>query len=466
MEFIENKTFDEIKIGDFAELQHTLVEKDIKLFAIMSGDVNPAHVDIEFARDDMFHGIIAHGMWGASLISTVLGTMLPGPGTIYLAQSLKFTHPIVLGDTVTVTVTVQNKDEEKKRVELECCCVTSAGKIAISGVANVIAPDIKIKRKRIVLPEAVLTNPTGVFYKQLLDLSKGLAPLTTAVVHPVDELSLMGAIAAAVDGLITPILVGPRQKILDAAKRANLDISKYELIATEHSHEAASVAVQMAKVGKVEALMKGKLHTDELMQAVVARESGIRTGRRMSHVFALDVPNYYKPLFLTDAALNLFPNLDDKIDIVQNAINLFTTLGLGTPKVAIISATETVNEKIPSTLDAAALCKMADRGQITGGILDGPLAFDNAISKESVRVKGIKSEVAGDVDIMLAPDIESCNMLYKQMTYMSNIDAAGIVMGGKVPIILTSRGSNEHSRKMSSLMALVYTRNKTKGIIQ
>lgn len=465
MEYIENKTFDEIKIGDFAELKHTLVEKDIELFAIMSGDVNPAHVDVEFARDDMFHGIIAHGMWGASLISTVLGTMLPGPGTIYLSQSLKFTHPIILGDTVTVTVTAISKDPNKHILELDCKCVTAAGKLAISGVASVIAPQVKIKRKRIVMPEVVLQNPSDKLYQQLLELSKSMEPLITGVVHPVDELSLRGAIAAAKDGIIIPILIGPKQKIIDTANSAKLDISAYQIIATKHSHGAADVAVQMANDGKVEALMKGKLHTDELMSAVVNKQTGLRTGRRMSHVFALEVPNYSKPLFLTDAALNLFPHLEEKVDIVQNAIDLFTTLGLGIPKVAIVSAVETVNERIPSTLDAAALCKMAERGQIHGGILDGPLAFDNAISLESAKVKGIVSKVAGDADIIVVPDVESGNMLYKQMTYLSKMEAAGIVMGASVPIILTSRGSDGISRKMSSLMALIYRRNTKKAQI-
>lgn len=460
MGFIENKTFDEIKVGDFAELQHTLVEKDIKLFAIMSGDVNPAHVDIEFARGDMFHGIIAHGMWGASLISTILGTMLPGPGTIYLEQSLKFTHPILLNDTVTVRVSVLSRDIEKHRLELECICMTKEGKVAISGVAKVIAPTTKIKLPRIIMPDAILQNPNDLLYKQLVKWSKSMPPLITGIVHPVDELSLKGAVAAALDGIIVPILIGPKQKIIDTANSAKLDISGYELIDTKHSHEAADIAVQMAKDRKIEALMKGKLHTDELMAAVVNKTNGLRTGRRMSHIFALTVPNYSKPLFITDAALNLFPNLEDKVDIIQNAIDLFTTLGLGIPKVAILSAAETINEKIPSTLDAAALCKMADREQITGGVLDGPLALDNAISKESAMVKGITSKVAGDADILIAPDIESGNMLYKQMTYLSNIDAAGIVMGATVPIILTSRGSNEISRKMSSLMALIYTRKR------
>ena len=272
--------------------------------------------------------------------------------------------------------------------------------------------------------------------------------------------ALRGAISAAEEGLIIPFLVGPKQKILDVAQEAELDISPYQLIATQHSHEAAEIAVKMARNHEVEAIMKGKIHTDELMEPVIDKENGLRTGRRMSHVFSLEVPNYPKPIFLTDAAINIFPKLNEKRDIVQNAIDLFHALGLGVPKVAILSAVETVNEKIPSTLDATALCKMAERGQIVGGILDGPLAFDNAISVESARVKGIFSQVAGDADILVVPDVESGNMLYKQMTYLSGIEAAGIVLGARVPIILTSRGSDELSRKASCVMALLYERRK------
>lgn len=301
-------------------------------------------------------------------------------------------------------------------------------------------------------------------HQQLLSLKKSYPPLVTAVVHPTDKLSIKGAIASAKEGLIKPILIGPTQKIIDAAKQARVDISSYEIIATAHSHESAQVAVQLARARKVEALMKGKIHTDELMQAVVDKEKGLRTDRRMSHVFYMEVPNYYKPLFLTDAAINIRPNLSEKRDIVQNAIDLFIALGLGTPKVAIVSAEENVNEKIPSTLDAAALCKMAERNQITGGILDGPLALDNAISIESAKIKGIHSAVAGHADIIVVPDIESGNMLYKQMTYLSGVEAAGIVLGATVPIILTSRGSDELSRKASSAMALLYVRNKDKKV--
>ena len=459
-EWIENKIFSEIKIGDVAELRHSLLQKDIELFAIMSGDVNPAHVDAEFAKDDLFHKIIAHGMWGASLISTVLGTILPGPGTIYLDQSLKFSHPIALGDTVTVRLTVTHKHDDKSIIDLDCQCITQDGKVAISGTATVIAPTQKIKRKRIVMPSVVLQRIDSHWNQHLLEMRKGLAPLVTAIVHPVDELSLRGAITAAEEGSIQPILVGPEQKIHAAAAAAKLDISAYEIMTTRHSQEAAELAVQLARSGKVEALMKGALHTDELMSAVVDKETGLRTGRRMSHVFALEVPNYSKPLFLTDAALNLFPHLLEKVDIVQNAIDLFVGLGLGVPKVAILSAVEMINEKIPSTLDAAALCKMAERGQIHGGILDGPLAFDNAISIESASVKGIISKVAGDADILVVPDVESGNILYKQMTYLSTLEAAGMVMGASVPIILTSRGSDVFSRTLSAAMAQVYVRRQ------
>jgi phosphate acetyltransferase/phosphate butyryltransferase len=291
-------------------------------------------------------------------------------------------------------------------------------------------------------------------------MKQSLAPLKTAVVHPVDELSLKGTFISAQEGIITPILIGPEQKIIKAAKNANLDISNYQLISTKHSHEAVEVAVNLARDGKVEALMKGKLHTSELMSAVVNKQNGLRTERRMSHVFILELNNYKKPLFLTDTALNLFPNLMDKADIIQNAIDLFFALGYGKPKVAILSAIETINERMPSTIDAAALCKMAERGQIRGGILDGPLAFDNAISVKSASVKGIFSEVAGEADIIVVPNVESGNILYKQMTYLSEIEAAGIVLGATVPIILTSRGSNEESRKLSSLLALVYAHSK------
>ncbi|WP_058535238.1 bifunctional enoyl-CoA hydratase/phosphate acetyltransferase [Legionella saoudiensis] len=464
MSYIENRVFDEIAIGDSASLKRTLTQKDIELFALISGDVNPAHVDAEYAKNAMFHKIIGHGMWGASLLSTVLGTELPGPGTIYLEQTLKFESPVAIGDSISVILTVTDKLAAKNIVILDCTCVNQHGKTVISGHAKVIAPTEKIKRERVILPDVEIKEKKAHWYHNLMAVKNQYKPLITAIVHPVDVLSLTGAVAAAQEGIITPILIGPKQKILDAAQEANLDISDYEIVPTMHSTEAAEKAVQMAQKGLVEAIMKGKLHTDELMLPIVSKDSGLRTARRMSHVFCMDVPNYPKPIFLTDAAINLFPNLKDKCDIVQNAIELFNTLGFGVPNVAILSAVETVNEKIPSTLDATALCKMAERGQIKGGVLDGPLAFDNAISMDSAREKGIYSPVAGQADILVVPDVESGNMLYKQMTYLSGIEAAGIVMGARVPIILTSRGSDELSRKASCIMGLLYVRRRADGV--
>ncbi|HSY26887.1 MAG TPA: bifunctional enoyl-CoA hydratase/phosphate acetyltransferase, partial [Burkholderiaceae bacterium] len=284
---IENLTFDEIEIGSSASLSRTLSHKDIELFAIVSGDVNPAHVDAEFAMNDMFHKIIAHGMWGGALISTLLGTELPGPGTIYLDQTLKFLAPVGLGDTVTVIVKVIEKIAAKHHVILECTVTNQRGEAVISGRAEVIAPKEKISRPRVVLPEVEIREK-GRRYQHLIAMTQGLQPLRTAIVHPVDAVSLSGAIEAARLGLIIPVLIGPEAKIRVAAQQADIDLTHYEIVSTEHSHEAAALAVAMARSGQVEALMKGALHTDELMHAVVAPEAGLRTARRMSHVFAID----------------------------------------------------------------------------------------------------------------------------------------------------------------------------------
>jgi phosphotransacetylase/acyl dehydratase len=459
MAFLENKTFDELDIGDTASTSHVLTRRDIQLFAAMSGDVNPAHVDEEYARSSMFHGIIAHGMWSGSLISTVLGTQLPGPGTIYLDQTLKFLRPVAEGDNITATVTVRDKECRHHHVTLDCVCINQDGKEVVTGTALVIAPTEKIRREQIRLPKVELREEHISAYEQLIAQKDSYAPLKTAVVHPVDANSLGGAIAAAQEGLIEPILVGPEDKIRAAAQEVGVDIFAYTIIPTEHSHAAAERAVQLVHEGEAEALMKGKIHTQEFMHPIVSSEGGLRTGRRMSHVFMMDVPSYPKPLFLTDAAINIRPGLSEKKDIVQNAIDLFLTVQQGTPKVAIVSAVETVDEKIPSTLDATALCKMADRGQITGGLVDGPLAFDNAISMEAVKAKGIVSQVAGDADIIVVPDVESGNMLYKQMRYLSGVEAAGIVMGARVSVILTSRAAGAGLTRIASCaLALLYAR--------
>ena len=459
MELIENRTFDEIKPGDTANLVRTLTYKDIELFAIMSGDINPTHLDEAFARSDMFHKVVAHGMWSGALISTVLGTQLPGPGTVYVDQSLHFQGSIGLGDTITVTVKVRDKIAQTHRVVLDCRAVNQKGEEVVSGTADVIAPTEKISRPRAVLPDVALRQK-GRRYEVLLRMTQGLDPIRTAVVHPVDAPSLLGAVEAARIKLITPVLVGPESRIRAAAALAQLDLAPYEIVSTEHSEAAAAQAVAMARAGKVEALMKGALHTDELMHAVVDGECGLRTARRLSHVFAIDAPDYPRPLFITDAAINIYPTLADKRDIVQNAIDLAHALGISAPRVAILSAVELVTEKIKSTLDAAALCKMADRGQITGGILDGPLAFDNAVSVESAKTKGITSPVAGRADIFVVPDLEAGNMLAKQLEYLAEAQMAGIVLGARVPIILTSRSDGTLARLGSCAIALLLARHK------
>lgn len=294
------------------------------------------------------------------------------------------------------------------------------------------------------------------YFEQLLAQCAGLPPMSTAVAHPCDAASLAGAVDAAEKGLLAPVLVGPEHRIKGVAEAEGLDISPYRLVPTKHSHESAEKAVAIVRAGEASVLMKGSLHTDELMHEVTQKETGLRTERRLSHVYVMQVPTYPRPLMITDAAINIYPTLEDKRDIVQNAIDLAHALGIAVPKVGILSAVETVTPKIPSTVDAAALCKMADRGQITGGLLDGPLAFDNAISVEAAKVKGIKSEVAGLVDVLIAPDLEAGNMIAKQLTFLANADAAGVVLGARVPIILTSRADSVQARLASCAVAAIF----------
>ncbi|MGM0981859.1 MAG: bifunctional enoyl-CoA hydratase/phosphate acetyltransferase [Pseudomonadota bacterium] len=451
--YIENRTYDEIQVGDKAYLEKRLTLDDIKLFAIMSGDVNPSHVDDDFARSSRFQEVIAHGMWGGALISTVLGTQLPGPGTLYLGQTLSFRAPVNLGDVLKVSVRVTAKDDARSQLTLDCRCENQKGKVVIEGEARVLAPKEKVRRPRTVLPTVRLAERGRLH--EILSAADHPPAIPVAVVHPVDDVSLTGAVAAAHQGLITPLLVGPEAKIRAAADTAEIDISEFEVIDAPHSHAAAERAVALVKEGRAEALMKGALHTDELMHEVLKREGGLRTERSISHVMAFDVPTYPRPLFITDAAINITPSLDQKRDIVCNAIELAQALGNADPKVAILAAVETVNSRMPSTLDAAALCKMADRGQIKGGTLDGPLAFDNAISESAARTKGIDSAVAGRADVLVAPDLEAANMLMKQLTYLADATGAGLVLGARVPIILTSRADEAITRMASCALALL-----------
>src|SRR6516165_10676352 len=300
-------------------------------------------------------------------------------------------------------------------------------------------------------------------YDRLIERARAVPAATTLVVHPCDETSLRGATEAADIGIIRPVLVGPAGKVTAAARQHGIDISRFELIDAPHSDAAAAKAVQLIHEAKGELLMKGSLHTDELMRAVTSSTKGLRTARRISHVFVMDVPTYAETLFITDAAINIAPDLDAKRYIVQNAIDLYTQIGLGTPRVAILSAVETVTTKIPSTIEAAALCKMADRGQITGGVLDGPLAFDNAIDPEAACIKGITSKVAGHAQILVVPDLEAGNMLAKNLTFMARADAAGIVLGARVPIILTSRADSVRTRMASCAVASLYAHARRSG---
>jgi phosphate acetyltransferase len=316
------------------------------------------------------------------------------------------------------------------------------------------------------MPTAETPTPSaaGSRYRQLLDAARQYGPIRTAIVHPCDAVSLLSALEAQQAGLIVPVLVGPRAKIIKAAADAGCDLKEVEIVDAPHSHAAAECAVALGRECKVEALMKGALHTDELMASVVDKAGGLRTERRMSHVFALDVPQYPKPLFITDAAVNIAPDLDTKRDIVRNAIDLAHALGIASPKVAILAAVETVSAKMQSTLDAAALCKMADRGQIIGAVLDGPLAFDNAISSEAARSKGIKGPVAGHADILVVPDLEAGNMLVKQLVYLAGAQAAGIVLGARLPIILTSRADGDQARLASCAIAQLLVRRREKSL--
>lgn len=449
--FIENRIFEEIAIGDSASLSRTLTGDDIALFAAVSGDINPAHMDPDYAKGDLFHRIIAHGMWTGGLISAVLGTKLPGPGTIYLDQNLQFRAPVAPGDTITATVTVTARDEAKHRVTLDCRCTNQHGAEVVTGSAVVQAPVEKVRRKAMPLPEVRLNRHRRV--RVLLEAAASSGALTTVIAHPCDATSLAGAREAADAGLIVPILVGPAAKIKAAAAAASIAIDDFRIEDVPHSHAAAERAVGLVRAGVAKMLMKGSLHTDELMHEVMLAENGLRTGRRLSHVYVMDVPAYPRPLLVTDAAINIAPGLAEKRDIVQNAIDLAHILGNEMPHVAILAAVETVNPAMPSTLDAAALCKMAERGQITGGAVDGPLAFDNAVSPQAAADKHIVSPVAGRADILVVPDIEAGNMLAKQLTFLAGADAAGIVLGARVPIVLTSRADSPRTRLASCAVA-------------
>ena len=450
---LRNRPFAQIHVGDSAQLSRTLTRLDVKTFALVSGDLNPTHVDDAFVAAHGDAGLVAHNIWAGALISSVLGNELPGPGTVYLAQTLSFERPVRVGDTVTASVTVTEKHDASLTVVLSCRCTNQMGHVVASGAARVRAPEFSIEIARPDVGEMAVQLHDK--FEPLLQAARAIRGAPTAVAYPCSEGALESVVEAAEQGLIEPILVGPQGKLLALAARMQLDIARFRLVDMPDGPSAAAAAVALVRAGEAQLLMKGSLHTDELLSAVVRRETGLRTSSRLSHVFVMDVPTYHKLLLVTDAAINIFPTLEEKRDICQNAIGLAQALGVKLPKVAVLSAVEGINPKMPSTTDAASLCKMADRGQITGALIAGPLAMDNAISAEAARTKGIRSAVAGDPDILLAPDLEAGNILAKQLTFMAQADAAGIVLGARVPIILTSRADSVRARLASCALGVV-----------
>ena len=460
MSEIGNRPFDALLVGDMDRLVHTLTPEDFSLLATQAATMGAGLVDPGVAASRAFSVDAGQTGWASALMSALIAGRLPGSGSKLVRQTIETTNPARPGDVLTIVAKVTAKVAEGRRVTIEVRATNQHGDLAMAGSAEVVAP----KKGVVAEPREAYVEEMrekGRRYRQLIEATRSMKPIRTAIVHPVDEASLLGAVESAREELIEPVLIGPEKKIREAARAHGIDISGFEIVSTEHSHAAAARAVAMARSGAVEALMKGALHTDELMHEVVGGgDAGLRTSRRISHVFAIDAPAYPRALFITDAAVNIYPNLIDKRDIVQNAIDLVTALGVITPRVAILSAVETVSPDIRSTLDAAALCKMADRGQITGGILDGPLGFDNAVSLEAARKKGIVSPVAGQADILVVPDLEAGNMLAKQLVYLADAEMAGIVLGARVPIILTSRADNTIARLGSAAIALILARSR------
>ena len=446
---LRNRTFDEIAIGDSASVERAFSSQDIHMFALQSGDVDPQLAVSSSARDT------TEAICANVLISAVLGTRLPGPGTLYVSQNLCFLGAVRPGDRLTVRMQVTAKDAATHHVILACTCTNQERVAVFQGQVEVLAPTERIERARTALPEIHPDAQDQTGLQLLLAHVAHMQPIRVAVAHPCDGLSLSAALEARHAGLIEPVLVGPQARLEAIAREAELDLANVAIVDTPHSHAAAQQAVALAANGEVEALMKGSLHTDELMSALVSSAAGLRTKRRVSHCFLLQTPAYPRPFIVTDAAINIAPTLEQKADIIRNAIELAQVIGVREPKVAILAAVETVSPTMTATLDAAALCKMADRGQITGGLLDGPLAFDNAVSIAAARIKGIVSEVAGQADILVVPDLESGNMLAKQLIFLGGAASAGIVLGAKVPVILTSRADSRDTRIASCAIALM-----------
>lgn len=450
---LRNRPFADIAIGEQARLVRQLCPDDMRLLTSYFAGLDATGADA--ARDAAFADILGRGLWSGALVASLLGTELPGPGTRCARHSLRFIATLAAGDTLSLTATVTGKDPATSEVTLAVSGTRDDGQAVLEGEVVVVAPAEPLSFARGTLPTLRLDLPESAVSAAWVERVRPLGKVKMAVVHPCSAGALAAAREAADAGLIEPVLVAPRARLEAVAAEAGIDLTGLAIEDVPHSHAAATRAAEMAGKGEVEALMKGSLHTDELMGAVVASASGLRTARRISHCFLMQTPAYPRPFIITDAAINIAPDLAQKADIVGNAIDLAHAIGVATPKVAILAAVEVVNPAMPATLDAAALCKMADRGQITGAILDGPLAFDNAISAAAARIKGIVSPVAGEADILLVPDLESGNMLAKQLEYLGNATSAGIVLGARVPIVLTSRADPAASRIASCAIAVL-----------
>lgn len=458
---MHNVPFDQLEIGMEAQRTRTLLADDLYVFANSSGNVNPMHLPNQDGDGDGRPESVAPGMWVASLISAVLGCELPGPGTLYHSQSLRFLGQAHAGDTLTVKVRLTEKHADRL-VRFDTWVEDETGARILEGEAEVYAPDKPMSFDLEDLPG--LTVQRHVHFDRLLAMAEPLPAIPTAVVAPEKPDALAGAILAAEHTLIEPILIGHALRIAEAAEEEGIDLAPYRLVDIRDHRLAAQEAVRMVLERETAAVMKGHLHTDILLSEAVKREGGLRKGgRRLSHVFVMDVPGLDHLLMVTDAAINIAPDLQTKADIVQNAIDLAHALGIEEPKVGVLSAVETVNPAIPSTLDAAALSKMAERGQITGGLVDGPLAMDNAINLGAAATKGIRSLVAGRAEILVAPNLESGNMLAKELTFLAHAEAGGVVMGAKCPIILTSRADDEKARLASCAVAALYAAHVAGG---
>jgi len=446
----ENRLYDELMIGERASIKRVCTANDLYVFAHASGNLNPLHLPGDDREESE---AVAPSMWVGALVSAVLGNILPGAGTLYKAQSFTFMDRVHVGDELTVTVTVRDK-RGGGLVVLDTAVTGSGDKTIAQGVAEVLAPTRKVRCEDDRLPELVVQRHRH--FDRLLKACEGLAPIVTAVVAPEDKASLGGALLAAQHGIIRPILVGSVRAIQAAAREIGADLAGFEIVDAAGANAAAAAAVELARLGKAEAIMKGHLHTDDLLHHVVRRESGLRTDRRLSHAFVMDVPGLDHVLIVSDAAINIAPDLDAKVDITRNAIDVALALGIEKPKVGVLSAVETVNPKIPSTIDAAALAKMADRGQIAGAVVDGPLAMDNAMDVEAAKTKGITSLVAGHADVLIVPNLEAGNMLVKELSFVAHAEAAGLALGATVPIILTSRADGEKARLASCAVAALH----------